>query len=141
MNRSFIILTMGVVGVMLGAAGLVRYIHTNPPAAEIVLNSDEARRKFLSEHGKTTKDEPPVELEITLPTGGDTSVFGTYCDIQQEQSLPLAKHFGENAVMWTYTLNDSPTVRAELICTKDGLLVGAMSYDCTNFHRMYPIIT
>lgn len=141
MNRSLIILTMGVVGVMLGTAGLVCYIHKNPPAAEIVLNSDEEMREFLSEYDKTAKDEPPVKLEITLPKECNTSVFGTYCDIQKEQSLPLAEHFGEEVVMWTYTLNDLPTMRAELICTKDGLLVGAMRYDCINFHRMYPIIT
>lgn len=141
MNRSLIILTMGVVGVMLGSAGFVRYIHKNPPAAEIVLNSDEEMRRFLSEYGKTSKDEPPLRLEITLPTECGTSVFGTYCDIQKEQSLPLSEHFGEEVVMWTYTLNDLPTMRAELICTKDGLLVGAMRYDCINFDHMYPIIT
>ena len=85
MNRSLIILAMGVVGVMLGSAGLVRYIHKNPPAAEIVLNSDEEMRRFLSEYGKTSKDEPPLRLEITLPTECGTSVFGAYCDVQKEQ--------------------------------------------------------
>lgn len=141
MNRSFIILTMGVAGVFLGVVGLVRYIHMNPPAAEILLNSDEARRDFLSECGQIPKDEPPAQLEITLPASGDSSVFGTYCTLQSEQQLPLSDHFGEEAVMWTYTLEASPTARAELICTPDGLLLGAMGYDCKSFHRMYPLIT
>jgi hypothetical protein len=140
MNRSLIILTMGIAGVGLGIFGLVRYIDQNPQPAEILLVSDEARRDILAEYGCTTKEVPPEQQDIILPTGGDMSVYGDYCALQQEQQLPLSDHFGEEAVMWTYTLEDSPYSRAEIICTPDGLLLGLMRYDNRSFHRMYPII-
>lgn len=141
MNRSLVILTMGIVGVISGAAGLFHYIRSNPPATEIILSSDSEMRSFLSECGHPPKNEPPLQQEITLPASSDSSVFGTYCALQSEQNLPLSQHFGENAIVWTYAVDGLPTARAELICTKDGLLVGAMYYDRLNFHRMYPVIT
>lgn len=141
MNRSLVILAMGIVGVISGAAGLFHYIRSNPPAAEIILSSDSEMRSFLSEYGHNPKNELPSQQEITLPASSDSSVFGTYCALQSEQKLPLSQHFGENAIVWTYTVEGLPTTRAELICTKDGLLIGAMCYDRLNFHRMYPVIT
>lgn len=140
MNRSMIILTMGIAGVGLGIFGLVRYIDQNPQPAEILLSSDEARRALLAEYGCTTKETPPNQQDIILPTGGDTSVFGDYCALQKEQNLPLSDHFGEEAVIWTYTLDNSPSLRAEIICTPDGLLLGLMRYDNKSFNYMYPII-
>lgn len=141
MNRSLIILTMGVAGVGIGMFGLVRYINQNPPLEEIFLVSDEERRDFLAGYGYMSKEVPPAQQDITLPASGDMSVFGDYCNLQQEQKLPLSDHFGENAVVWTYTLEDSPSSRAEIICTPDGLLLGLMRYDSKSFHHMYPIIT
>lgn len=140
MNRSLIIITMGISGVIIGIAGLVRYIKENPPALDILLNGDEARRHFLSECGRAANEEPPAQLEITLPASGGSSVFRAYCDIQSKQRLPLSEHFSETAVVWTYTLECAPTARAELVCTPEGVLIGAMYYDCTSFENMYPLI-
>ncbi len=141
MNRSLIILTMGIAGVGLGVFGLVRYIDRMPQTEEILLMSDDERRGFLSGYGCIAKEEPPVQQDIILPASGNSSVFGDYCALQNDQKLPLSEHFGEKAVVWTYTLEGASAEHAEIICTPDGLLLGLMKYDSKNFYRMYPIIT
>lgn len=141
MNRSLIILAAGAAGVILGAAGLISYVRSCPVYSEIILKDDADKRSFLRQWGINVKNEPPEKLEITLPAGGDSMIFGEYCRLQSSQHLPLSEHFGENADVWTFAADSSPAARIQLICTKDGLLIGAMRYDCTGFDRIYSVIT
>ncbi|MBQ8515490.1 MAG: DUF4830 domain-containing protein [Ruminococcus sp.] len=142
MNHSRLILFLGCTGAILGTAGLLLYTaRTHSPVQELILDSDAARRSFLSECGRNAAETPPVQSELTLPEGGTSDIYEAYCALQDTQQLPLLDHAGQKAVRWTYTLSQDPSYRAELICTPEGLLLGAMYYDCTRFDRMYPILT
>lgn len=141
MNRSLIILAAGAAGVILGTAGLISYVRSHPEYSEIILRDDSDKRNFLQNCGILLKREPPEKLEITLPAGGDSVIFGKYCILQSKQQLPISEHFGESAEVWTYAAESSPSARVQLICTKDGLLIGAMHYECNSFDRMYSVIS
>lgn len=140
MNRSLVILAMGIAGAVIGTAGLLCYASGADDFRELMLCSDSERRSYISECGKNPCEEPPAQMKITLPAGGDSAVFGEYCALQTGQGLPLSEHFGEEAVVYTYSLPDDESAgRAELICTPEGLLLGAMYYSCREFYRMYPL--
>ncbi|MDD6268632.1 MAG: DUF4830 domain-containing protein [Oscillospiraceae bacterium] len=140
MKRSLAILIAGTAGAIAGAAWLINFTAENPPSYEILLNGDAAMRQFLAEYGCEPNEEPPAQHEITLPASGDSTVFSAYCRLQEQQKLPLEEHFGQEAVKWTYSLDSSSGARAELICTPEGILLGAMRYDCRRFDLMYPVI-
>ncbi|MGN0592376.1 MAG: DUF4830 domain-containing protein [Ruminococcus sp.] len=142
MNHSKLILLLGCTGVLIGTGGLLIYAaHHHQPMQELYLKDDSERRSYLAQWGHTAAEEPPVQSEAILPEGGTSSVYETYCALQEAQHLPLSQYAGQEAVIWTYTLTCSASARAELICTPDGLLLGAMCYDCTRFDRMYALIT
>lgn len=141
-NKSKIILLLGCAGVILGAYGLFAYTSQTNLPREILLTSDEARRTFLREYGQPAAETPPDRTEITLPADGNSSkIYAEYCALQAEQQLPTEYYFGESAVVFTYHLSSSETARAELVCTPEGILVGAMCYDRARFEHMYPLIT
>ncbi len=142
MNHSKLILLLGCTGVILGTGGLLIYTSRHSqPMQELILSDDAARRSYLAECGQNAAEKPPIQREITLPEGGTSRIYEAYSALQDTQHLPLSEHAGQDAVVWTYTLTTSETARAELICTPDGLLLGAILYDCTRFDRMYPLIT
>jgi hypothetical protein len=126
-------------GILLGSGGLLWYCHATP-VQEIILTDDPARRQYLTQYGCTPDETPPTSAAITLPESDASTVYAAYLALQKAQQLPLAQYAGTDAVLWTYTLTDDETARAELICTPDGLLLGAMRYDCTRFDRMEPVM-
>ncbi len=141
-SGSIFILVLGCAGFILGLWGLISYTGKQEEYTQILLTSDESRRQCLAEFGQTATDVPPVAQEIRLPEDDTSSqAYDTYCQLQKEQSLPLHEYAGQNAVIWTYTLENCKTHRAELICSPEGLLLGAMCYDCTKPYYMYPLIT
>lgn len=142
MNHSRLILFLGCTGAILGTAGLLLYTaRHHSPVQERILETDAQRRSFLSECGYIAAETPPVQSELTLPEDGTSGVYEAYCALQDTQQLPLSEYAGQEAVRWTYTLSQGPSCRAELICSPEGLLLGAICYDCTRFDRMYPILT
>ena len=142
MKCSRTILIAGCVGFAAGSWWLVSHINSVPDFSHIVLETEQLQRSCLAEHGQTAAEMPPVKQEIRLPEGGSSSqIYNTYCALQTKQNLPLSEYAGQDAVIWTYTLEGCSTHRAELICTPDGLLLGAMCYDSTQPYYMYPLIT
>lgn len=141
MNHSRLILILGCTGAAICTAGLLFYTAHHEPLQEVILTDDAARRSFLAEHGQDAAENPPVQSDVTLPADSTSRIYEAYCTLQDTQRLPLSEYSGQDAVIWTYTLTQSPTCRAELICTPEGLLLGAVCYDCTRFDRMYPLIT
>ncbi|MBQ8724252.1 MAG: DUF4830 domain-containing protein [Oscillospiraceae bacterium] len=141
MNKSKLLILSGAAGAVMGVFWLCSYINNNPPYEEFILTDDQSRRVFIAEYTSEPTKTPPIRQEITLPEDGSSKVYETYGMLQDKQRLPLSDYSGQNAVLWTYTLSGCPTARAELICTPDGLLLGAMCYDCTRFDLMYPLIT
>lgn len=140
MNRSLVILAMGIAGAVIGTAGLLSYASGADDFREFMLYSDSDRRSFIAECVMQPCEEPPAQMKVVLPAGGDSSVFGEYCRLQEEQQLPLSEHFGEEAVVYTYNIPyEENTGRAELICTPEGLLIGAMYYSSREYYRMYPL--
>lgn len=141
MNRSVFVLAAGGAGVILGTFLLISFAQSRPVYSEIILQSEKDKRNFLENCGVSLKNEPPDIAYITLPMSSDTKVFGEYCILQSEQNLPLSEHFGEKAEVWTFAAESSACGMVQLICTENGLLVGAMHYDSTSFDRMYSVIT
>ncbi len=141
MKSSRIILIVGCIGFAAGSWWLLCHTPAKPEYARITLQNEQLQRDYLAQYGQTTAEEPPVKLEIRLPKGGSSQIYNTYCQLQTTQQLPLSEYEGQNAVVWTYTLEGCSTHRAELICSPDGLLLGAMLYDSTEPYYMYPVIT
>ncbi len=141
MNKSKLILTLGLSGIILGVYCLYTCCGKNEESREIILGCDEACRSFLSENGLNATEKPPESVEIVLPSDDSSFIYGAYCTLQREQHLPVSDYFGKEATVYTYALDTSPTARAELVCSKDGLLLGAMYYDRTSFQSMYAVIT
>ncbi|MBO5226547.1 MAG: DUF4830 domain-containing protein [Ruminococcus sp.] len=141
MNKSKTILIFGAAGVFFGSVLLCRCISLDPPAQSFILTTDILRRDFIAECSLSATELPPTYQEIILPEDGSSEVYESYLLLQDKQRLPLSEYAGQKAVIWTYTLSDNPAYRAELICTPEGLLLGAMCYDCTRFDLMYPMIT
>lgn len=141
MNKSKFILISGLSGVIIGTFWLCGYVSKNPSDAQIYLRNDADMRTFISQHTETPTESPPTRQEITLPEDGSSKIYETYTLLQDKQHLPISDHAGQKAVLWTYTLSYCPDHRAELICTPEGLLLGAICYDCTRFDLMYPLIT
>ncbi len=140
MKKPKLILTLSLCALILG--GYVLYNTARPvsPYAEIILDSEESRRAFLKTCKLSISEMPPDTAEITLPSDDNSIIYARYCTLQEEQSLGVKNHFGKSATVYTYTIADPETARAELVCTEEGLLVGAMYYDRTSFQNMYPLI-
>lgn len=142
MKTSKLLLFSGCAGAVFGIWLLTAYVTQTEPFDQILLETEESRLLILDEYGQTAAEMPPVTQEIRLPEGGSSSqVYDTYCQLQTKQNLPLAEYAGQEAVIRTYTLAGCSTHKAELICSPDGLLLGAMLYDSTEPYYMYPLIT
>ncbi len=140
MKKSKLILVLSGCALILG--GYVLYNTTHPVSlySEINLSTEESRRDFLRTCGLSISEMPPDTAEITLPSDDNSIIYAQYCQLQEKQSLGVKNHFGKPAFAYTYTLTDPETARAELVCTEEGVLIGAMYYDRTSFQNMYPLI-
>lgn len=140
------ILCLGCIGLLAGAAW--QYAHTSADAPQkaalqqILLTSDDQRRNWLAHSGfSTDAADSPQCTEVTLPETASEGIYGAFCALQQQQALPLSVHVGETACLWIYTSSSDPNRQAALLCGKaDGLLYGAMQYDCTCPAEMYPLV-
>lgn len=140
MKKPKLIFALSLCALILGGYVLYNTTHPVSPYAELCLENEESRLAFLKTCGLSISEMPPDTAEITLPSDDSSLIYNQYCLLQKKQSLGLENHFGEAATVYTYTLTKPETARAELVCTEEGLLVGAMYYNRTSFQNMYPLI-